>query len=130
MCSTAYAAESWFGSKLTKQPAGTLPDTPSAGNKRQKGIQDHDRHSPEQHCDEEDFSARPENKGQEDPEAEQDGGSEPPIRHLKSFSDRDHHAVVAGVGAAVEAVVVDADGVDGGEAEAVGAAHHRIALPF
>src|SRR6185295_6896517 len=43
--------------------------------------------------------------------------------------NRDHHAVVAGIGAAVEAVVVDADGVHRREAEAVGAPDHGIALP-
>ena len=36
---------------------------------------------------------------------------------------------MAWIGAAVEAVVVDADGVHGGEAEAVRAAHYWIALP-
>jgi hypothetical protein len=34
MCSTPYVDESWLGSNLTKQPAGTLPDTPSAVHKR------------------------------------------------------------------------------------------------
>jgi len=45
-------------------------------------------------------------------------------------SDGDHDAVVAGIGAAVEAVVVDADAMDGGEAEAVRAADHGITLPL
>ena len=44
--------------------------------------------------------------------------------------NRDHHAIVSRVGAAIEAVFVDTDAVDGGEAESVGAAHHRIALPL
>src|SRR5690349_9343493 len=48
----------------------------------------------------------------------------------ESSLNRNDHTVVAGVGAAVETVVVDTDGVNRGEAEAVGAAHDRVALPF
>jgi hypothetical protein len=43
---------------------------------------------------------------------------------------RDHHPVVPGVGAAIEAVLVHADAMHRGEAEGVRAAHDRIALPL
>src|SRR5437899_8986702 len=49
---------------------------------------------------------------------------------IDSNLHRNHHTVVPWVGAAIQAVVVHADAVHGSEAESVGAAHHRIALPL
>src|SRR6266851_5854872 len=45
-------------------------------------------------------------------------------------SDGDNDSVVPRIGAAIQAVVVHADAMHGGEAEGVGAAHHRVALPL